>query len=211
MALALHETGILCLHGSAVAIEGRGIGFLGPKGYGKSTLAIAIAAAGGRLMSDDLLAITPNSSPEIIPGVHSVRMRDDVTALMAEHFPGTHLQDGWKKTLTNFPRHRLGWDRVVLDALYLINPTPEGSADYVVRRSRMEPMEATLSLATHAKITDLLGNVEAGTMLPWIVEIVSRVTVYELDVPRNLARLPGVAAQICSWHSQSSLPRAQKQ
>jgi len=60
-------------------------------------------------------------------------------------------------------------------------------------------------------LTDLLGNVEAGTMLPWIVEIVSRVTVYELDVPRNLARLPGVAAQICSWHSQSSLPRAQKQ
>ena len=46
MALALHESGTLCLHGSAVTIGERGIGFLAPKGYGKSTLAVALTAAG---------------------------------------------------------------------------------------------------------------------------------------------------------------------
>ena len=199
MALALHEAGILCLHGSAVALEQGGIGFLASKGYGKSSLAVAITAAGGRLMSDDLLAVTPTADPEILPGVHSVRMHDDVTELIADAFPETLLREGWKKTLTNFPEHRLGWNREPLSALYVISPVHETRMDGV-SRNRVESMEAALSLATHTKITDLLGNIEAGRMLPWIGGIVSKVPVYRLEVPRELKRLPEVASDILSWH-----------
>jgi hypothetical protein len=199
MALALHEAGILCLHGSAVALKQGGVGFLASKGYGKSSLAVAITAAGGRLMSDDLLAVTPTAAPEILPGVHSVRMHDDVTELIAHAFPESLLRAGWKKTLTNFPAHRLGWEREPLCALYVLSPVHEPRLDRV-SRSRVESMEAALSLATHNKITDLLGNIEAGRMLPWIGAIVSKVPVYRLEVPRDLKRLPEVASDILSWH-----------
>lgn len=201
MALALHESGTLCLHGSAVAVEQRGIGFLAPKGYGKSTLAVALTAAGGRLMSDDLVAVIPSADPEILPGVHSVRMWSDVTEIMVNAFPGALIRDGWKKTLTNLPRHRLAWERVPLDTIYLITPVHEAPANNAPRRTQVGPTEAALSLARNTKLTDdLVGYLEAGKMLQWIAGIVSRIPVYRLEVPWDLDQLPPVAAQILSWH-----------
>ena len=196
MALVLHESGILCLHGSAVSLGKRGMGFLAPKGYGKSTLAVALTAAGGRLMSDDLVAVTLSEAPEILPSVHSIRMFGDVTEVMAGEFPGALFRDGWKKTLTNFPADLLEWERAALDALYLIHPVADGP----VERTPVTPMEAALSLARHSKIADLLGHVEAGKMLGWIGEVVGKTPVYQLDVPRELERLPSVASQILDWH-----------
>jgi hypothetical protein len=207
MALALHESGTLCLHGSAVAVGQRGVGFLAPKGYGKSTLAAVLAAAGGRLMSDDLVAVTPSADPHILPGVHSVRMWNDVAELLTDAFPEAHVHEGWKKTLTNLPRQRLEWERLPLDAIYLISPVAEPAGGRPVGRALVGPGEAALSLARNTKITDdLVGYLEAGTMLRWIAEIVSRVPVYQLDIQRDLARLPEIAAQILAWHSGTDSP-----
>jgi hypothetical protein len=200
MSLVLHEAGILCLHGSAVSVQGKGIGFLAPKGYGKSTLAVALTAAGGRLMSDDLVAVTPSAAPQILPGVHSVRMFGDVTGLVVNEFPGALLRDGWKRTLTNLPRHRLQWERAALDAFYLIYPPKEPPGEDMVERTRVKTMEAGLALARHTKIPDLIGHEESGKMLQWIGTIVGRIPVYALRIPRDLDRLPVVAARILSWH-----------
>jgi hypothetical protein len=51
-------TGGLGLHGAAVAIDGRGLVFLGASGFGKSTLAAAHASAGASLLADDAVALT---------------------------------------------------------------------------------------------------------------------------------------------------------
>jgi hypothetical protein len=204
MALALHEAGTLCLHGSAIAVAGKGIGFLAPKGYGKSTLAVALAAAGGRLLSDDLVAIRSAGAPEILPGVHSLRMRNDVTELMADEFPGAHVRDGWKNTLTNLPEDRLCWEAVPLDALYLLEPVPDTGVGEGTERARLGSMDGALALVRHAKLTDeLVGHRVAGAMLEWIAEVVARVPVYRLEIPRSLERLPSVASRILSWHGDA--------
>jgi hypothetical protein len=201
MALALHESGTLCLHGSAVAVEQKGIGFLAPKGFGKSTLAAFLTAAGGRLMSDDLVAVTPTIAPEILPGVHSVRIWNDVIGLLSSAFPDALVRDGWKKTLTNLPPHCLAWERLPLDAIYLIKPISDSPDGQSVNRRRIPLGQATLSLARNTKLTDdLVGYTEAGRMLKWIAEIVERVPIYTLEIPRDLKRLPEVASQILSWH-----------
>lgn len=49
--------GKLSLHGSAVAFGDRALVMLGDSGHGKSTLAAALCAAGGELLSDDAVAI----------------------------------------------------------------------------------------------------------------------------------------------------------
>jgi hypothetical protein len=45
------------LHASAVALEGRAVAFMGRSGAGKTTLAGRIIANGGRLVTDDVLAV----------------------------------------------------------------------------------------------------------------------------------------------------------
>ena len=57
--VALHLQGLLCLHGSAVGIDGSAVAFLANKGAGKSTMATALCAAGATLITDDMLPVDP--------------------------------------------------------------------------------------------------------------------------------------------------------
>ena len=46
------------IHGSCVAVAGRGLLILGPSGAGKSALALQIMALGGQLVADDRVELT---------------------------------------------------------------------------------------------------------------------------------------------------------
>lgn len=56
----LHQRGLLVLHGSAVEIRGQAIGFVGSKGWGKSTTATALHQRGHPLVTDELLVVDLN-------------------------------------------------------------------------------------------------------------------------------------------------------
>lgn len=55
--LERHLQGRISLHGSAVAVRGRAIVFLGRSGAGKSTAAAAACAKGAELLADDAVAL----------------------------------------------------------------------------------------------------------------------------------------------------------
>lgn len=58
MSFALAEHRTETLHGSAVAVPGRGaLAFVGASGVGKSTMAAALASSGCSLLADDLIAL----------------------------------------------------------------------------------------------------------------------------------------------------------
>lgn len=57
MGTLLLQKKILCLHGSAVAIDGKAYAFVGDSGAGKSTIAAAFALKNFQLISDDVIAI----------------------------------------------------------------------------------------------------------------------------------------------------------
>lgn len=199
MALALHEAGILALHGSAVTIEGEGIVFLGSKFHGKSTLALALTAAGAALVTDDLVAVEVEP-PVLLPGIHSVRMKDDVAERLGRRFPGARMQDRWKKTLTGLPRHRLAWEPAPLTAVYVLEPVRRIADGAVTRRTRLPLPAAAAALAHQTKLVDeLVGYETAGSTLSLIAAVVSRVPVYRLEVVRDLDSLGDVVRQIRSW------------
>ena len=67
------------IHASAVAIDGRGVLFLGPSGSGKSDLALRLIDRGARLIADDRVDLTRHgtrvtvSAPARIAGLLEVR------------------------------------------------------------------------------------------------------------------------------------------
>jgi serine kinase of HPr protein (carbohydrate metabolism regulator) len=200
MALALHQSGILCLHGSAVTIGGRAVAFLGPKNYGKSTLASVLTATGARLLTDDLVAIDPSSSPVALPGVHSIRLLADVAEQVREKLQAT-ARTGYKQTLTNLREESLVWTPAPLDAVYLVRPVKGIDGSRAVSRELVPPLYAAASLAQNKKLTDdLVGLEVAGIMMRSIARVIASVPVYELRVIRDLERLAEAAATMMEWH-----------
>lgn len=76
-AIVLAWRGLVPLHVSAVAVDGRALLIAGPSGAGKSTLAAALVGCGARLISDDLSVLAPvgpGDTPMLWPGRPAVRL-----------------------------------------------------------------------------------------------------------------------------------------
>jgi hypothetical protein len=69
MGIILQQRKILPLHGSVIAIEGKGYAFVGDSGAGKSTLASAFLSRGYQLLTDDVIPIefTDEGCPIVVP------------------------------------------------------------------------------------------------------------------------------------------------
>ena len=207
MALALHQSGVLCLHGSAVTIGGEAVAFLAPKHHGKSTLALALTAVGARLLTDDLVAIDRDPLPTVLPGVHSVRVREDIVERLGPRFSEATLKLGFKTTVTNLPRDDLAWEPAPLAAVYLLEPVSELADDVAVVREALSATRAAASLAHGKKLTDgLIGFADAGSMLEWIASVTSSVPVYRLSVLRDMERLSDVVSEVMAWHGATAAP-----
>ena len=209
LATALHAAGMFCLHGSGVVLEGGAIGFVAPRFWGKSTLAMALTKAGARLLSDDTLAVDPDAVPlKLWPGVHSVRLwGDSAEKITGEDPAGGAAPFEIKRTLAGLPERLLACSPVLLSAIYLLAPR-QGDGP-VVNRAAVAPVPAALSLVAHAKIGALLGKSEAPRVFDQAVRVASQVAVYRLDLPRDFERVGDVVAQLAMWHDGAADPEAQ--
>jgi len=199
LSAAVHEQGLLSLHGSAVAVHGHGVAFLAPKGSGKSTLALTLASHGAPILTDDTLPVDPPRAVAF-PGVHAVRLWDDA----AERFRGlgewrTGLSD--KKSVDTLPRHLVQRTSVPMAAFYELVPRAPGSGGPPVRREKYSAAEGSMRLMAHLKLGGLLGGTETMKVFDRCVALADRVPVYRLDVTRALDALDEVARQIAGWHS----------
>lgn len=86
LSLLAHRRGKLVLHGSAVMIDGRAHVFLGDKGDGKSTTALALVKEGYPLISDDVIVLQPDGAGTMWIEQGFASMKLDV-AMLAD-FPG---------------------------------------------------------------------------------------------------------------------------
>ncbi|MBA3346536.1 MAG: hypothetical protein H0T44_14770 [Gemmatimonadales bacterium] len=204
LALAMHGGGTFCLHGSAVALGGRAVAFLAPKFHGKSTLALALARAGGQLVTDDTLAVDPGPSPSIRPGIQSVRLWGDSAQRLAGHC-AAEQPAGAKGAFDVLGDSRLLRHRAPLDAIYLLSPVASPAAA-PARRQRLQAVPAALALIRHAKLGPLLGRREVERVLGWGATLARDTPVYLLKVVRDFDRLQDVVDQIMTWHPGAGAP-----
>lgn len=88
---SLHRRGLYAIHAASVAHRGRALVLAGPSGAGKTTLALALAALGFELLSDELAVLDPASglvhpyrrrlhvrpgTPELVRGLERIGLRE---------------------------------------------------------------------------------------------------------------------------------------
>ena len=202
LSAALHLGGILPLHGSAVAIDGRALAFVAPKTFGKSTLALALANAGATFLSDDTLPVEPGAVPCARPGVDHVRVWDDSASRLVAR--GRLETDAAKGKHVVAMRGSQPDARTPLAAVYLLAPVKELRGDTAAGRERLGAVPATVALVRHAKLGSLLGGAEAARLLDQASKVAHVVPVYLLQIARDLDRLPDAVATIMSWHSDQT-------
>ena len=81
--LLLHQRGLMVLHGNSVNINGKGVCFVGNRGFGKSTTSAGLYFRGYPIVSDDVTAIKlENDRAYLIPGYGRLKLwQDSVEAL----------------------------------------------------------------------------------------------------------------------------------
>jgi hypothetical protein len=196
---AMHASGALCLHGSAVEVADGAVAFLAPKRHGKSTLAHALARAGARVITDDVVAIDLEPEPRMRPGVPQLRLLRD----SARHLGGSDdapAGAGGKVIVHPDESKRTTRAELPLAALYLLQPIRAELAVESAERIPLAGVAAAMALLPQTRLAPLLGKSEAAVLLDRAVRLAAVVPTYTLRVARDFARLDEVVSRLLSWH-----------
>ncbi|HEU4584957.1 MAG TPA: hypothetical protein VFR95_04360 [Gemmatimonadaceae bacterium] len=202
---ALHASGALCLHGSAVELGDGAVAFLAPKRHGKSTLARALTRAGARVITDDVVAIDLDPEPRMRPGVPQLRLLRD----SARHLGATTealAGPGSKVVVQPDEADRTARSALPLGALYLLQPVRSSLAVESAERIPLAGVAAAMALLPQMRLAPLLGKSEASVLLDRSVRLVAGVSVYTLRVARDFARLDEVVSRLLAWHGGAPAP-----
>jgi hypothetical protein len=200
----LRRRGALCLHGSAVLLDGRCVVFAGPPGAGKSTLAAAMARTGHRILAEDVCRIERVGGSWVVqPGYPRIRLWDDAADLI--RVPAGSL-----------PLLTPNWDKRFLPlgdgASPAFHDRPERLAAVFVlapRRAMPEPahvqalagQQALAELAANTYGTRLLGRDQRSTEFAALGELARAVPVRALTLNADGARL----LDACAWIGRHAL------
>lgn len=210
MPVALHASGAFCLHGSAVVVNGIGVGFVADSGVGKSTISFALARAGALMASDDVLITDmTDTGVRLRPGFARPRLRSDAAGVLLDD--GERFIDAidGKHVIRDLEDASLVVEEAVpLSIVYVLRPAPRRELRHAVRRVALPPTAATLALIRFAKVGPLLRGSEGGVVLRRAAALAAAVRVYDLHVVRDLARLDDVAYQLLEWHGARALAPA---
>ena len=194
----LAQRGLTCLHASVVAIEDRVIALVGAKGAGKSTLALALARRGGRLLSDDVAAVSLHDGVcGVAVGRAALRMRPDSAASLGAGFTalrpvwasapaslGKRYYEAGELACTSAPR------RLPLAGLFLLAPRGRAATPEVRSVTPGELLPALLANRHMAVVLDRAGHRRDFACLGALVRSVPGC---ELVRPDDLGTVPDVA------------------
>lgn len=202
--LVLHARGALCVHGSSVAIAGRGAAFVGARGRGKSTLALALLEQGALLAGDDVAPLWPDAgdgAARLGPGAPCARVWPEAAAVLrvAAGAVPSPADPSAKRLLPALPSAQRLTSDVPLGGIYFISPVVADPARPAAERIPIGGARAALALVAHATSARLLAADAGAALVDRAAALVAQVPVWELRLTRDLGRLPEAAATIAAW------------
>lgn len=188
LAILLHQRGQLLLHGSAIALAGQAIAFIGYKGWGKSTIAAALHARGHGILTDDLLAISGSGRkcPVVLPGFAQLKLWPETVAALGEPVDTLpRIDPRWEKRALSVD-HGFHESLLPLKRIYVL---AEGAAHSI---EALDAQSALLELVRHSYGIRWLQPVEPTSHLIRCADVVNRVDMRRLKIQQSLATLPSL-------------------
>lgn len=192
LALALEERNQLVLHGSCIAIGGRGVCLLGPSGAGKSTLAAALQVAGHVLVSDAMTALecAPGALPSASPGFPVLKLWPAAVNQLglSAHSSALVHRDSEKRLCV--ASGQVAHEPV--EVLWFVAVTPGTPVDL----RPLGPADGALTLVRNSYLVDDTSSEEQPALLRRCVAAAQRARVVRLQRGDDLAQLKDVVGRL---------------
>jgi hypothetical protein len=186
----LHQRGHVVLHGSAVRIETGAIVFIGPAGWGKSTLAASAYLQGHGFLSDDVTAIDPVSH-SVVPSYPQIKLWTD--AANALGIPGLQLRPifpGWEKNAFGAARD-FSTQPVPVRSVFVLR---EGPGPWLEKVSPQDALRYLLSHAYCRGLTDKNDFLRGA-------DLVNHASVFILRLEWSLNRIHDTIRRLSKEHA----------
>lgn len=180
LSLLIWLRGSHVLHGSAVELEGVGIGFVGHSGQGKTTMATALCAEGAAMITDDVLVVDRGADgPRVRRGSSELRLRPGADALVAAigSLDSERVSADDRRVIS--PRVTVQ-PTVPLAALVIPDPTKDGSE---FRLESVPRSRAALALLHYPRLMGWLDEAVLQAGFHHVLALASEVPVFVAHVP----------------------------
>lgn len=195
LGVLLHQRGLLVLHASAVAMDGEVVGFIGAKGWGKSTMAATLHQRGHTLISDELLVVRfdDQGQPWVIPGSPQIKLwADALVGTGGDPNSAVRVRCGVDKFHVNAAS--FAPNELPFHGLYLLDGGQELSIQPLL------PSEAFLGVVPHLYVyrfgTSFLQATGIADTFQQLNRLLKTVTVKRLLRRRDLSQLPEIAQRV---------------
>lgn len=199
LAAILYQRNGLLLHASAVVRAGRAFLFCGQSGAGKSTLAAALSQTGCDILADDVCAVEEGGDrpPMIHSDGRALRLYvDSIDQVGLSDAVGARVRARLEKFHVVPPTPDNAPEAVPLAAVYML---ADANATFPPGIDRLPTLEAAQSLLHHTYRRQLAQAYCGHGMLALrTAALLSRIPVFSLRRPRELARLQETVTQLRS-------------
>lgn len=188
----LQQRGLLALHGSAIALDGGAVAFLGRSGSGKSTTAASLTAKGLPIVADDVVAVDARGGiPIVYPAYPQLKLSPDIAEFLG--FDPNVLQHINPRESHRIVRLAAGYspDPLPLRRIYIL---AEGESIEVQRLGQQESMvELVRNSYAHKLLKD---GVDLSSHFFQCAKVAKSVPICRLVRPIDLDSLSKVACAI---------------
>lgn len=191
MGFVLLLRGIVCLHASAVVIDGEAIALVGPAGSGKSTTAAAFSSRGFSILADDVVTLDHRADRFLVrPSYPCIRLWPaSVKALYGTESHLPRLTPNWEKRYLDLTNRSDQFERkpLPLSAIYVVGErSHEAAAPFV------EPLDRTnalLSLIANTYTNYLMDKQMQARQFELLTRVLATVPVGKVTPHADAGRL----------------------
>jgi hypothetical protein len=197
LSAAISQRDLPALHGSAVAVNGQAVAFLGFRGAGKSTMAAALYSRGHSMIADDsvVLDIHGPGMPKALPSFPQFKLFPEAARASLGDDPKKlpQLMSGFEKRGRRVVE-RFSPQPVPLSRLYILERGSEFGIEPIPTQERF------LHLFRHSYVARIFGTslngAAASSHFLQCARLAGKAPVYRLKRPFSLAALPEAARMV---------------
>ena len=198
LGFVLRLRGIVPLHASCVAMDGRAIAFLGAPGAGKSTTAAAFARLGYPVVSEDVVALSDNGdSFSVQPGYPRINLwPESVEAMFGAEDALPLVTPDWGKRFLAVGQEGLLFQResLPLSAIYFLGERDSQTRIPII--APLEGMAALMTLVENTYVNYVLDDSMRSHEFDVLGRLVSKVPVLSVRASNDSAHLPDLCRRI---------------